>query len=421
MNTSEGRRIKAIPRILFRLVAGVAAFALVLFAALVLWLRYAALPHIDEYRGYIVSSIEKASGMAVAIDHIRGSWGGLRPQLELEGFRISDKRGRTALAIDRADVTLTWWGLVFGRVRFHDLAFYRPLLALRRGTDGLIYLADQPLNERTAGGDDRFSDWLLSQPRLLVHDAVLVWRDELGNAPEVQLTGVEIAVRRTRGRHHASITAFPPRALAARIEARTDLRLEHAQGRWSASGEIFAEALQADLGSLRAHLPVPESLRSGAGSVRVWSTLADSGVKEVVADLRVRDASVRLASDVLPLELATLSGRATYRAEPHGFTFGTQNLQFHRVNGEETRTGTFSLTYETPPKEPPRGAVRADGIDLKIAASLMDYFPVPRDVKGQVLRFAPRGRLLETTLTWSGESAAHPRAYALKGRFVDLA
>ena len=421
MKIPEDRRIKALPRILFRLLAGVAAFLLLLFAALVLWLRYSALPHIDDYRADIASSLEKASGMAVAIDHIRGSWGGLRPQLTLQGLKISDKRGRTALAIDRADVTLTWWGLVFGRLRFHDLEFYRPLLALRRGTDGLIYLADKPLNERGPASDDRFTDWMLAQPRLLVHDAVLVWRDELGNAPEVQLTGVEIAVRRQRGRHHASVVAYPPRGLATRIEARTDLRLDHAQGHWKASGEIFAEALQADLGRLRAHLPVPESLRAGVGSVRVWSTLEETGVKDVVADLRMRDASVRLASDVLPLELATLAGRATYRAEPHGFTFGTRNLQFHRVNGEETRTGTFSLTYETPPNEPPHGAVRADGIDLKIAASLMDYFPVPRDVKGQVLRFAPRGRLVESSLTWTGESAAKARTYAIKGKFVDLA
>jgi uncharacterized protein YhdP len=48
------RRIKALPRICARLIAGAAAFLLVLFAALVLWLRYVALPNVDRYRPDII-------------------------------------------------------------------------------------------------------------------------------------------------------------------------------------------------------------------------------------------------------------------------------------------------------------------------------------------------------------------------------
>ena len=56
---------------------------------------------------------------------------------------------------------------------------------------------------------------------------------------------------------------------------------------------------------LRMHVPVPESLRSGVGSVRVWAHLAGAdGVKEVVADVNMRDARAQLATDALPLEIA---------------------------------------------------------------------------------------------------------------------
>ncbi|HET9469649.1 MAG TPA: hypothetical protein VFO24_01005, partial [Usitatibacter sp.] len=79
IRSPEDRRIKAIPRFLFRLAAGVAAFLLVAFAGLVLWLRYDALPHVDRHREYIVSSIERASGMAVKVRALHGGWEGLRP------------------------------------------------------------------------------------------------------------------------------------------------------------------------------------------------------------------------------------------------------------------------------------------------------------------------------------------------------
>src|SRR6185437_13063424 len=243
IRTPEDRSIKAIPRILLRIAAGVAAFLFLAFAALVLWLRYDALPHADRYRGYIVSSIERASGMAVKASAIHGGWEGLRPRVSLEGFELADRQGRVALALERAEVTLSWWALFRGRVRFRDVDFYRPELVLRRGPDGLIYLADKPLNR--AGGDDdaAFALWLLDQPRVAVHNATLTWRDELTGAPEVRLTDVEIAVHRRRGRHHAALTALPPARLAGRIDVRADLLLRRLGPRWSASGQVFAEGI----------------------------------------------------------------------------------------------------------------------------------------------------------------------------------
>jgi uncharacterized protein (TIGR02099 family) len=418
----EERSIKAIPRILLRLVAGVAAFLILAFAALVLWLRYDALPHADRYRATIVASIERASGMSVKAASIRGGWEGLRPRVTLEGFQLADPQGRVALALERAEVTLSWWSLFRGRLRFYDVDFYRPQLVLRRGADGLVYLADKPLGRPGGGGDEgAFAAWLLAQPRLAVHDATLTWRDELTGAPEVRLTDVQILVRRRFGRHHAAITALPPAELSGRIDLRADLRFARVAGRWTVSGQLFGEGLDTDLGGLRAHLPVPESLRSGVGSLRVWATVAGNVLTEVVADVNLRDATAQLAADSLPLTLAAISGRATYRARADGFTFATRGLRFRLPTGDEAQPGNFTLERSEPKGKPAHVEVHADGIDLKIAAALIDYFPIPRDIKGQLDRFAPRGRLAQASLAWNGEDAKQVKSYTVKGRFEDLA
>ena len=409
-----------IPRFILRLAAGAAAFLLVAFAVMVLWLRYIALPNVDAYRDDILSSIEKASGMAVKARAIRGGWEGLRPRLSLEEFTIADRHGKVGLGLERAEVTLSWWTLLVGQVRFYDVDFYRPELNLRRGPDGLIYLADKPLNE-AGEGDGNFTAWLLAQPRLGIHDATLTWRDEKSGAPEVKLTSVEIAVEKRHRRHHAALTAVPPRELAGRIDLRADAHLVREGARFLGAGEIFVETRNADLARLRAHLPVPETLRSGVGALRVWMTFAQDGIKSVVADLNMRDARAQLAADVLPLELATISGRATYTVQPDGFMFATQGLRFRLPTGIEARPGNFSVARTAEPGKPARVDVRADGIDLKIAATLLDYFPVPRDVKGQVLRFAPRGRIADAAITWSGPPGAPASQYSVKGRFDALA
>ena len=412
--------MKAISRIFLRLAAGAAAFLLIAFALAVLWLRYWGLPNIDRYRDDIVSSVSRASGMAVSAQRVRGGWEGLRPFVSLDGFQMNDRRGKAALAFDRAEVTLSWWNLVLGRIRFHDVEFHHPALSLRRGKDGLIYLGDKPLNAAGAEDDDgRFTAWLLAQPRVGIYDATLVWRDEVVGAPDVALRDVGIAIEKRHGHYHAALVAVPPKELAGRIEMRADVVLRLDAKRWRADGEAYAEAINADLAKIRAHLPLTEALRSGVGSVRVWAQFSGDAVREVVADLNMRDAVGQLDSDALPLELAAISGRARYRSDASGFSFGTENLKFRLRQGPEVLPGNFTISRLADAGRAPRLDVKADGIDLKIAATLLDYFPVPRDVKAQVQRFAPRGRILEASLTW--DEGAKAKAYSVKGRFEDLA
>ena len=377
-----------------------------------------ALPDADGYRDVIVSSIEKASGMSVEIRSLQGHWGGLRPVVALEGLTLADRAGRAAFQLERAEVTLSWWWLLAGQVRFHDVVFYRPDLVLRRGADGLIYLADKPLNRAGPGDEAAFTQWLLAQPRLAVHRARLTWRDDFLGAPEIRLDDVEIQVTRRLGRHRAALTAGPPAELARRIDLRADVALRREAEQWRATGNAFFEALHADIGRLRTHLPVPETLRSAVGSLRVWLQFDPGGVGEVVADLNVRDARVELAADALPLQLASLSGRATYRTLADGFAFSTEGLRFRLASGEEAQPGKFTLARTAAAGTVPRLELRADGIDVKIAASLIDYFPLPRELKALVARFAPRGRIVHAAVSWTDDGA---KAYAVRGRFEEIA
>ena len=396
---------------------GAAAFFLVMFTAAVIWLRYVALPDVDRYRPEILASIESASGMAVGVEAIRGGWGGLRPVLSLEGVSIHDRAGRVAFRLERAEATLSWWSLFMGEVRFYDLDFYRPDLVLRRGADGLIYLADKPINAAGPGGEGRFTEWLLEQPRLGIHQATLTWRDDFAGAPEVRLGGVEIDVERHRGRHRAALSAIPSRNLARSIELRADVQLLREGTQWRARGDAYAEAINADLARLRDHLPVPETLRSGVGSARMWLAFTPEGIGEATADVNMRDARVQLAADALPLQLATLSGRAIYSTSPTGFSLATEQLRFRLASGAEASPGRFSIV-RTAAGAVPQVEVRADNIDLKIAATLIDYFPLPRELKGQVLRFAPRGRISDARVSWSEPDA---KTYTVTGRFEGLA
>jgi uncharacterized protein (TIGR02099 family) len=417
----EEDSIRTLSRFALRFAATAAAAMLVAFALAVVVLRYGIFPRIDDYRGDIEASVSRASGMAVTIADVDAGWQGLRPQLTLTGVRIADRRGKAAFALERADIAVSWWSLLAGDLRFSDVDLYSPNLDLRRGADGRIYLADKPLGGEPGEDDGALAAWLLAQPRLGIHNAALSWRDEQSGAPPVSLRGVEIALRKQGARHRIGLNATPPPELAARLDVRADLALSQPAGRWQVAGTVYVQTDRADIARLRSHLPLPETLRSATGSLRLWLEIEPGRVREVVADLDLRGAKAQLAADALPLELATLAGRVVYREEPGGFHAGTRGLRFRTASGLESAAAAFSLTLGRDRKGAARGEVRADGIDLKIATALLDYRPVPREAKAQVLRFAPRGRLTGSSLVWTGESPAQATSLALKARFENLA
>jgi len=413
--------IRSLPRIALRIAAALALAALVVFALTVAVLRYGVFPRIDDFREDIARSVSRASGMTVTIADVAAGWQGLRPQLALAGVRIADRRGKAAFALERADIAVSWWSLLAGDLRFSDVDLYSPAIDLRRGADGLIYLADRPLGGDAGGDEGAFADWLLAQPRLAIHNATLSWQDEKAGAPPVALRGVEIAMRKQGRRHRIGLNATPPPELAARLDVRADLAFAHEGEAWKAAGTIYVQTDRADVARLRSHLPMPDTLKSATGGLRLWLEIEPGRVREVVADLDLRGVRAQLAQDALPLGLESLAGRVVYRAEADGFHAGTQGLRFRTASGLEAAAGVFSITLGRDAKGGARGEVRADGIDLKIAAALLDYLPVPREAKAQVLRFAPRGRLLDSTLVWSGESPARATTLSVKARFEDVA
>jgi len=386
----------------------------------VLALRYVVFPQIDDYREDISASLSAASGMAVSLQNVDAGWYGLRPTLILTAVRVADKQGNPVLGLERVEATLSWWTLLAGDLRFHDVDLFSPQLSLRRGPDGLIYLADKALNAGAAGEDGALAAWLLDQPRLAIHDASLAWKDELAGVPEIRLRKVEIAVRKEGRRHLAALNATPPAAISEQLDARADLLFSRRGERWEASGSLYVEAARADLARLREHLPVPETLRAAVGAFRAWVDFEPGRVREVTADLNLRGVRAQLAADVLPLDLESLSGRAFYRLQEGGYVAGTSGLAFRTREGLVAQAADFSLSVGQAAGKPRRGEIRANGVELKIAAALLDYLPVPAEAKTHANRFAPRGRLLDTSLVWTGETLAKASAFRLKSRFEDL-
>ena len=177
-------------------------------ASLLLAIRFVVFPAIDDYREPIAQRLAAAARAARHDRRDRRRLGWLESASSaITGLAIRDRaqsgrRARAAAAAGgrgrRVDVGAGARPAAQGA---HDRAA-RSSRCAATGRDGCTSRASRSIRTRRKP-TRRFTDWLLRQRQIVVHDALLTWTDELRDAPQLVLDHVmfrlEQHARRTTG------------------------------------------------------------------------------------------------------------------------------------------------------------------------------------------------------------------------------
>ncbi len=425
--------------------------AALLFAVVALTLKYAVLPNVERYQSDIISRVASASGMDVSASAIRGGWDRFMPYVELENVVFMESAAATeanlasvgsptpllsstpaspaaasaALKLPSLRASVSWWSLLAGQVRFAEFFIDGPALSLSRRADGLIYFAGRALNAPQVSPDDgQLLAFLLDQPGIEIRNATLTWHDDLQPDHDLDFANVNVAIKKSGDAHMLGLRANPPADLAQKIEASGKLTIANTAGRWVVSGPLFVATTNANLKELREHVNVPDALQAGFGNVRAWldlDTKATRPIRAITADLHVTNASAQLEPGLAALNLAKLAGRIEYKAHTDGFAIASKSLEARTKEGVVLPPADFSLELQNQSDvNKAKGEVTGNGIDLKVMAALIEFFPVGKDVRLLAARYGPRGLVRQSRFAWDGY-IEHPSAYQVKGNLADFA
>lgn len=382
-------------------------------AVLVLAVRFWVLPDIERYRQDIVAAMSRGLGLPVRVGAIQARWFGLRPHIALSDVRIYDAQGREALVLPSIENVVAWRSLARGQLVLHSVVIESPRLSMRRDSAGDLYIAGLKISGD--GGSGGFGAWLLAQEEIAIRGAEIEWLDELRGAPPLALSRLEIRLVNGRGTHLLGLKAHTPAELGSTVEVRARLQgtdLEAA----AFSGRVFLEIGDTDLAVWRAWVDYPFNVREGQGALRVWATVEAGKLAALSADVALAGLHMSLADELSPLELASVQGRVQGRALPDGVELSGRGLTLVIENGPEVPKTDFRIVW----RPQAGGAVAASVIELDALHHVVGSLPLPPQLSEAIEDFAPRGRLEETRLEWSGPFDA-PAKLGLRMRFADLA
>ena len=405
------------------------SLALLLLAWLLFGASWGALhllivPRIGELRPQLEAAATRLTGMPVRVESITAYSTGFLPAFELGNVRLLDDQGREALRLPRILVSLSPRALL--NRTFDQVLVDSPMLDVRRTSDGRIQVAGLDLSRvRGSEPDDALLDRLFSQPEFVIRRGTVVWTDEMRAMPPLALQSVDMVLR-NRGRlHEVRLDATPPQDWGDRFQVKARFEqpfLALDNGRWKEwSGQAYAEFARIDVARLKQYADPGVDIDQCHGAVRAWVDIARGRVTAATADLVLAQVAVRLDPALLPLQLATVSGRLSSRFAADARDFATQKLAFETQDGIRWAGGNLSLKQKlATANRPASGELQADRLDLSALAQIAGRLPLDAQVHKALTRHRPTGLVETIRLQWQQGGAGPAATYQADGRVQAL-
>ena len=422
-------QVNLVPSVWLRAFAWVARWAFWILATAwitlgLFWggLHFLIVPRIGELRPWLEQQATQRMGIEVRIGDIVARSNGLIPSIELRDVQFLDAAQRVALRLPSVLAALSPRSAM--ALGFEQLYIDSPELSVRRTADGRIWIAGFALPDATTptGGA---TEWVFSQPELVVRHGKLTWTDDLRGVPPLALDDVDIVIRNRHLQHAIRVDADPPAGWGTRLSVMGKFQqplFSRAKGDWrNWTGQLFGEATQIDLALLRNYVDLGVDLSQGAGSLRAWVDVERAKFKSVSADLALQAVTVKVSPELDALDLERLTGRLSARRLEGGFEISTEALAFDTQDGLHWPGGNVQLNlFDSKPKAFAHGTLTADRLDLAPLTEIANRLPLDAALREQMQRLTPKGQVEKLQFSWQGE-LTKPESFVASGRVQQLA
>ena len=383
-------------------------FVLALFVIGHLGIRFIVWPQIEKSKASVERLISARIGVEVAMDDLRVSWTGIRPEFEVDGLRFNGPdKSKPLLQIARIRGELSWNSFYHLTPYFHELYFEGAQIYAERDKKGLINIAGIPAHGNS--NDYGFENWLFSQNEIEVNNVEIFWTDQLDKKSSSSVQIQNLALSNGIRRHKASLRTTTPWANGPiQVEANFVHHFGGQAGNWRHwIGNISWDVADLNLNQITKEFSLPlntlEGKISSKGKLKIDNGQPDGGEAYVAADNLV----IQLAKDEDAIALGRLETNLTQENDGGLISVTTKTFAWRDIDSPKTapleNLSPMTFTWRPPG---PDGEIKEFGFSSpKILVEDVAVFalnlPLSKKVHQWIKASRADGELLDLDIRWS--------------------
>lgn len=390
----------------FRWIIYAILLILILMVIAAAFISFVVFPNINQYKNDISAIITEKISLKTTIGHIETDWDDFSPRILIREIDIYDTDNNSALHLENVKGTFSWLSIPMLHPHLSYISISNPKLAIHRKANGSIYVAGIPL---AGEGNPDLANWLLSQTKISVKNAAIIWQDDLRQAPKLALNNVYFklgnpAWRQLFGQHLFSLSALPstgtenPIHVDGHFFGRDISKIET----WR--GEVNLTATDIDLTAWKAWLDYPIDLQSGAGDTRVSFEFSDKKLNKLKADIELRNLAGQFSEKTQPFNAELLSGLVTWEEAKKITTITAQDIRLKSGKTLDIDNGSGLISHAVKNKKPwVNASLKLNAFNLSFLKELQKVITLPDGITQALNGLAPQGQLNNFTMRLEGQ------------------
>ena len=376
-------------------------------------IRFIIWPQIEKSKASVERLLSARIGVDVAMDDLRVSWTGIRPDFEIDGLRFnSPDKSQALLQIKKIRGELSWNSFYHLAPYFHELYFENAEIYAQRDNKGIVSIAGMPIHGNS--NNHEFENWLMSQDKIAVSNVMLFWTDKLDKKLTTSIEIQNLDLSNGMRSHQATLTTTTPWTNGPlRIEGDFVHRLGGQAGNWRDwIGSISWDVADLKLDQIAKEFSLPlntlEGKLTSKGKLKIDNGQPDGGEAYIAADNLI----VQLVKNEDAIALGRVETNLLQENDSGLISVTTKTFAWREMASSQT-TPLENLSPMTFSWRPPGvdGEIKEFGFSSpKILVEDVALFalnlPLPKKVHQWIKASKADGELQNLNIRWSESKSA---------------
>ncbi len=361
-------------------------------------------PNLNNYKSKIEALVSQSTGQTIKINSLEGRWDFINPEIALQEVLFYDSQNKITLTLKEISIDFSWLSPFYLKPTLSEIRLQAPKLLIKRDLNNKIFiggiLIDGPAN-------NKLTNWLLNQKKVVVKQGEIDWHDEYRQAPPLTLKDLNFRYKtpfiiELIGKHEFALHFRISNSDNQFININGNIYAKKIEDINSWDSEVKIKASNINFAAYMPWINYPIKINAGIGDINLTASITNATITKIKSSIKLTSFKTELNQAYKnELNLKNFSGDIIWLSNEKDYQLAFKNIYLLTNNGINIEDADSSITISSETNKPTAFSLKVNTIQLEAANEILQTIPYFDDVKNKINVIQPAGLLTNLDLKWT--------------------